>query len=72
MTPRTPGEQTRLAVMANDISYIKTDVAEIKSTVQHQYVTKDEFTPVRNIVYGLVTIILIAVTGAIVSLVLKR
>ena len=36
------------------------------------YVTKIEFSPVKKIVYGLITIILIAVVGAIVSLVIKR
>lgn len=35
-----------------------------------KYITRNEFGPVQKIVYGLVTVILIAVVGAIVGLVL--
>ncbi len=36
------------------------------------FVTKDEFRPVRNVVYGLVGIICLTVVGAMVAVVLKR
>jgi hypothetical protein len=64
--------QVTLAVIQNDISYIKQEVHDIKVMVQEQYVTKAEFEPIKKIVYGLVSIILIAVVGAIVSLVISK
>ena len=49
--------------MSKDINDIKVDIKELKG----QYVTMDQFTPIRNLVYGFVTLILIAVLGAIIS-----
>lgn len=64
-------QNDNLAVIANDLTYIKRDIADIKATVQHGYVTKEEFEPIKKIVYGLVGLILVAVVGAVVSLVVK-
>ena len=69
---KTPSDQVKLAVIATDISYIKTDISEIKSLVQDQYVTKSEFDPIKRIVYGLVGLTLTAVVGAIMTLVLRK
>jgi ABC-type phosphate transport system permease subunit len=63
---------TRLAVMSTDIRYMRQDVNEIKNNVVHGYVTKEEFDPVRRIVYGMVTVILLSFVGAIVALVIKK
>lgn len=41
----------------------------LREDIAEKYVTKDAFEPVRNIVYGLVAIVMIAVAGAIVALV---
>ena len=65
------GEHTRIAVMANDIQYVKKAVDDLILKVDHSYVTKEEFTPVKNLVYGLVSLILIAVFGALIALVVK-
>ena len=68
-----------------DIKYIRKDVDEItvkllqsanhieKKSEQYnaQYVSKEQFIPVQRIVYGLVTMILVSVFGALVALVLK-
>lgn len=64
-------ENTKLAVIANDILYIKSDVADIKRMQQTNYVSKDEFEPIKRLVYGVVAIVLVAVVGAVVSLVLR-
>jgi hypothetical protein len=56
-------------VMQNDIGHIKVDVTDIKGRLEGHYVVKEEFDPVKKIVYGLVSIILFAVVGAIVALV---
>lgn len=54
-----------------DIKYIRRDLDDIKERLDTKFVTKDEFRPVKNIVYGMVTIILTAVIGAIVALVIR-
>jgi hypothetical protein len=61
-----------LAVIARDIQYMKGDIHDIKNNVQQGYVSKDEFEPVRRIVYGLVGLILVAVVGALISLVVVK
>ena len=58
--------------MAKDIEYIKADVAEIKTKMEANYVTREEFDPVKKIVYGLVSIILVAVVGALITLVIRK
>lgn len=60
-----------LLVLMNDVAYIKEDVKEIKTSVQSNYVTKDQFDPVRRLVYGLVTVILSSVVVAVLALVIK-
>ncbi len=61
-----------LAVMQNDLTTIKEDVADIKRTLKHEYITQNEFDPVKKVVYGLVGIILVTVAGAVVALVMRR
>ena len=47
-------------VIANDIHYIRRDVEEIKSSLEREYVTQDQFQPIQKIVYGMVSIVLTA------------
>jgi hypothetical protein len=60
-----------LAVIKNDIGYIKKEVDEIKGLVQTKYVTKEEFLPIKNLVYGMVAVIMTGVIGAVLALVIK-
>jgi hypothetical protein len=53
------------------IGEVKTDVKEVKDIVSKNYVTKDQFEPVRNIVYGMVAAILLAVLTALIFMVVK-
>lgn len=43
----------------------------LRSDIGSNYVTKDAFTPVRNIVYGLVATILLSFIAAVIALVIK-
>ena len=61
-----------LEVIANDISYIKRDIVEIKGKLEKEYVTQDQIDPIKRIVYGLVSIILTSVVVGIVALVVKN
>lgn len=58
-------------VIATKLDYISRDVVEIKLKLEKDYVTQDEFAPIKQIVYGMVSVVLLAVVGAIVTLVLK-
>lgn len=66
---------TNAASVSKDIEYIKKDISEIKQAIKELtgvYVTQIEFRTVRSIVYGLVTLILVAVVGALVNVVVNR
>lgn len=71
MPPQTPQltEETKLAVMQNDLTYIKEKLNAVDTKVSNNYVSKEEFEPIRKIVYGVVSLILVAVVGALVALV---
>lgn len=66
----TPRDDVKLAVIQNDLTYIKEKLNAVDTKVSQNYVSKDEFEPIRKIVYGLVSLILIAVVGALVALVI--
>lgn len=54
------------------LEFIIKELDEIKTKLEHNYVTQEAFKPVRNLVYGMVTLILTAVVGALVALVVKQ
>lgn len=60
------------AIVNVDVTYIKKDVIEIKEMLKSSYVTKEAFAPVKMIAYGMTSIVLVGVAGAIVSLVIIR
>ena len=68
---RTPSEATQMAVMANDLGYVRKAVDTLSDKIDNNYVTKEEFKTVKQIVYGFVTLILAAVVSAILALVLR-
>ncbi len=54
--------------VAVKIGIIQTDVSHIKDGMDN-LVTKDQFNPVRNVVYGMVVLILVSVMGGLMALV---
>lgn len=46
-------------------------VDSLRTDISSNYVTKDAFTPVRNLVYGMVAMILVGFLGAVIALVMK-
>jgi ABC-type phosphate transport system permease subunit len=46
-------------------------IEDFRKEVREQYVTKDEFMPVKNIAFGLVSLITFTVIGAILTMVIK-
>lgn len=65
-------DDIKLAVIQNDLTYIKEKLNAVDQKVSNHYVSKEEFEPIRKIVYGLISLILIAVVGALVSLVVTQ
>lgn len=68
-----------IETIKNDISWIKEAVNDIKKNQENQskaneerYVTKQEFWPVKTIVYGGAGIILVSVFGGLIALVLIK
>lgn len=62
---------TSVAVILSKVSRIESDIDKINNKLESSYVTQDEFEPVKKLVFGMVSIILVAVIGAIVALVIK-
>lgn len=46
-------------------------IGQLRKEIKECYVTKDEFTPVKLIAYGLVSTILLGVLGAMMALVVR-
>ena len=53
------------------IPQIKNTLSKIERQLEEDYVNRSEFIPVQRIVYGMVGIILVAVLGALITLVLR-
>ena len=71
---RTNEINTNIVVMKKDIEIIKESQAEIKDLLKGmdaKFVSKIEFKPVRLIVYGMASSVLLAVFGALVASILK-
>ena len=64
--------QTQVAVLTQATMDIKSDVIEIKAKLDSRYVSKDEFEPIKKLVYGVVGLILTTVIGALLALVVFR
>lgn len=60
-----------LSRVETEIEHLKDGQEEIKQMLADKYVTHDEFSPIKLIVYGMVGTILLSVLGAIIALVIK-
>lgn len=65
-------EETSLALIKQDITYIKDNVKDIKTKLESEYVTKDQFEPIKRIVYGVVALMGTAVIIGILNLVINK
>lgn len=66
-----PSEETKIAVMQEQIMGIKDTVERIEQKLENKYVSKEEFQPIKRLVYGCVSIILSSVIVAMVALIIK-
>ncbi len=65
-------QDTINALMQKDLASINTSISAINEKLDNKYVTKEEFQTVKAIVYGFVTLILVAVISSLIYLVIKR
>ncbi len=65
----------KLNYIQADITDIKSrwdkDITEIKGRLDKFFVTQDQYIPVRNLVYGMVGVIMIAFVGGLAALIWK-
>lgn len=52
------------------LEFIIKELDEIKAKLEHNYVSQESFLPVRNTVYGLVSLILLTVFGAFLKVII--
>lgn len=80
---RTPSENTQVALMAQDITYIKKSIDDLTDKVDHNYVSNEKFenrvgalernlATVNNYGKWLILLILGAVVTAVLQLVLAK
>jgi len=63
--------KTNIAVMANDILYIRKSIDKIYEKLENEYVTRNEFRPVKLIAYGLIGVLGSGIVGMIIVMVTK-
>lgn len=72
MAPKVSNE-VQIALINQSLKNIESKVNNMDTKLDSNFITKDEFeakfSPVRNVVYGMVGIILLAVVTALVALV---
>jgi hypothetical protein len=62
----------KVALIQKDVSYIKQKLDQGFSEIPRLYVTRAEFEPVRNLVYGMTALMLSAVVIALLTLIIKQ
>ena len=62
----------QLAKLENSMEYIKHSVEDIVNKLEKNYVTQDQFEPIKRLVYGVVTLVLVAVVGAVMALIIRK
>lgn len=61
----------RIGELGRDMSYVKDAVDRIDDKVSKGYVTKEEFEPIRRLVYYVASLVVLAVVGALLALIIK-
>lgn len=71
-TPTYTQDQVDLAKMSIKIDNIEVAVNTINTKLEKEYVTQEQFAPIKSIVYGMVALILTGVVGALLALIIKQ
>lgn len=65
-------EDVDMAEVKSDVKYLVKEVDKINDKLEKEYVTQDQFEPIKKIVYGVVGIMLVGVITALMTLVLRN
>lgn len=65
-------KETTLALIEQDLKYIKESVDAMSQRLDKNYVTLDQFAPVKSIVYGMVGLILSSIVVALIALIIRK
>lgn len=71
-SPSGGGSNDTNAVLDAKLANIRDDLSEMKNILRGEYVRRDEFAPVKQVVFGLVAAVLMAVIGGVLALVIKK
>jgi len=67
-----PDTETKFeALLASDVRYIKERVDSIEKRLENKYVTREEFEPIKKVVYGVIALLGTAFLATLASLVWK-
>lgn len=65
-------DQVDLVLMAKDVKDVRETVLKIEGKLEKDYVTREEFNPIKNIVHLIEVLIITGVVGALLALVIKK
>ena len=54
-----------------DIDYLKEEVSQLRLSLKDNHVRREEFEPIKKIVYGVVSVLMMGVVGALLAIVIK-
>lgn len=69
--PTSLGTAVKIAELGRDMKYVKEAVDKIDDKVSKGYVTKEEFDPIKRLVYGVVTLFTVAIVGGIMAILVR-
>ena len=64
-------QDVTLGEIGRSVKRIESSMEELRRELRDDYITRNEFQPVKTLVYGLVGLVLTAVVVALVALVVK-
>jgi len=53
------------------MKYVESTISKVDLRLESQYVTHDQFQPVKQVVFGLISLVLVSVVGALMAILLK-
>lgn len=68
----TDNIETKMEVALEQLVRVREDLKELNNKIDNNYITRIEFEPVRNIVYGLVSLLLTGVIGSLLMMVIRK
>ena len=68
----TDNIETKMEVALEQLVRVREDLKELNNKIDNNYITRIEFEPVRNIVYGLVSLLLTGIIGSLLMMVIRK